>query len=236
MTGGRLARVIAIVGSDGAGKSRLAADLVERLGRSRPATFLYLGQSSGNIVRAIRRLPVAGAAIGRLLKARSERTHATQADARPPDLLSASVIHALSRWRFHKFRRLLALERRGVTVVTDRFPQAERPSFHFDGPGLDPTTSRGAVRTIAKREARLYARMAAWTPALVIRLNVDAATAHARKPEDRLETLELKTRVIPTLGYGGAPLLDLDGRAPYHEVLAAAWGAVTAALGDPPRP
>jgi thymidylate kinase len=226
-----LANVIAVVGSDGSGKSTLTADLTAQLGKDRAAELIYLGQSSGNILDGIRRLPLIGAAIGRYLVRRSERAHADESKKADPDIPTAMVIHLLSRWRYYKFRRVLALDRRGIIVIADRYPQAEVPGFYFDGPGLAATSAtKGIVRWLAARELRLYRQMARHVPALVIRLNVDADTAFARKPDHKYSMLEDKVRVIPTLTFHGAHMLDLDGRASYPDVLETALVAARAAL------
>ncbi len=226
------AGVIAVVGCDGSGKSTLSADLVAHLAKARPAEFLYLGQSSGNIARRIREVPVIGPAVSTFLKRRSARAHADDGKPAAPDLATALVVYALSRWRYAKFRRLLALSRRGVTVITDRYPQAEVPGFYFDGPGLaqDVAASR-IVRWLAERELRLYRYMANHVPTLVIRLNIDAETAYIRKPDHKLSMLLDKVRVIPTLSFNGARILDLDGRAPYRQVLADAVAAISGGSG-----
>jgi thymidylate kinase len=222
-----LANVIAVVGSDGSGKSTLTIDLAAQLGKTRPVELIYLGQSSGNILDGIRRLPLIGAAIGRYLVRRSERVHARERKQADPDVPTALVIHLLSRWRYYKFRRVLALDRRGILVITDRYPQAEVPGFYFDGPGLAATdTTKGIVRWLAARELHLYQRMARHVPALVIRLNVDADTAFARKPDHKLSMLRDKVRVIPTLTFNAAPILDLDSRASYPDMLEKALAAV----------
>ncbi len=226
-----LARVIAVVGCDGAGKSTLCNDLMAEFGGAGRVEFLYLGQSSGNIATAIRSLPLIGPACGRYLARRATRAH--QHQSRAPDALTAVVVHLLSQWRAHKFRRLLARNRRGVVVIADRFPQAEWPGFYFDGPGLDLRQTSGRLpRWLAARELRLYQWMASHVPALVIRLNIDAATAHARKPDHQLAMLQDKVRVIPGLHFNGARLLDLDASDPYPQVLASARQAVQAIISS----
>lgn len=226
-----LAGVIAVVGCDGSGKSTLTADLYTHLHGERPTELLYLGQSSGNIADWIRGLPLIGPAFGRYLVRKAERAHTKDKKAASPDIPTAVVIHLLSRWRQHKFRRMLALSRRGVVVITDRYPQAEVPGFYFDGPGLSASAATtGFVRWLAARELRLYQRMASHVPTLVIRLNIDADTAHARKPDHKLAMLHDKVNVIPTLTFNGSHILDLDGRDPYPQVLQAALTAARAAI------
>ena len=230
-----LAGVIAVVGCDGAGKSTLTADLLAHLQDETAVELLYLGQDSGNILRAILRIPLIGPAIGGYLQRKSKRAHAEDDKPASPDIPTVLAVYLLSRWRRRKFERLLALHRRGMVVIADRYPQAEAPGFHFDGPGLAPAgMTKGLLPWLAARELRLYQDMASHVPALLIRLNVDPETAHARKPDHRLSMLREKTRVLPTLQFNGARILDLDGTAPYPQVLQAALKAARAAVMPKP--
>jgi hypothetical protein len=228
-----LANAVAVIGCDGSGKSTLTADLVARLRDGRPVKLLYLGQSSGNIGRWIKGLPVIGAPVGRYLVRKAELAQSKKSKA--PDTATTLAIYLLSQWRAHKFRRMLALCRRGVVVIADRYPQAETPGFHFDGPGLGAVNVEGwLARTLAARELGLYQWMASHVPALVIRLNIDVDTAHARKPDHKLSVLRDKIAVIPGLHFNDARILDLDGREPYAQVLDEALNAVSAAITIPP--
>lgn len=222
-----LDRVIAVIGCDGSGKSTLSGDLMAAAQKTGAAEFVYLGQSSGNIAHAIETLPLIGPPLVRTLKRKAARTH--EGEKKSPGGAAALVIFALSLWRVHKFRRMLRLHKRGALIITDRYPQAEVSGFYYDGPGLDADEAGGGlVRVLAVRERKMYQWMAAHVPALVIRLNIDAQTAHARKPDHKLAMLEKKISVIPNLNFNGAPVLDLDSRTPYPQVLAAA----TQALAD----
>ena len=220
-----LKNVIAVVGCDGSGKSTLTTDLITHLAQQRQVEWLYLGQSSGNIGEWIKNLPIIGASFGRYLVRKAERAHSKEAPS--PDTLTALVIFLLSVWRAHKFRRMLKLSRRGVLVIADRYPQAEVPGFYFDGQGLNLANAQSwLARQLLKQETRLYQWMASHLPTLLIRLNVDAETAHARKPDHKLSMLRDKVRVIPTLHFNGAPILDLNGRDAYPQVLDAALKAI----------
>jgi hypothetical protein len=77
--------------------------------------------------------------------------------------------------------------------------------------------------------------MASHVPALVIRLNIDADTAHQRKPDHKLGILQDKVAILPTLHFNGANILDLDGRDPYEQVLKTALDAARTAIGARPR-
>jgi thymidylate kinase len=222
-------RVIALTGCDGSGKSTLAAELVAHLRKQGPTEPLYLGQSSGRIGEWIHALPVIGAPLGRYLMRKSERVH--DRPSAPPGNVTALAIYLLSRWRAHKFRRMLAMCRRGVLVVTDRYPQAEMPGFLFDGPQLAKTNGGNWwIRRLRDHERKLYEWMAASVPLLVIRLNVDAETAHARKPDHKLAALREKIAAWPHLRFNGARILDLDAREEANTILDASLHAARAAL------
>ena len=226
-----LVGVIAVVGCDGSGKSTVTADLLNELRDEQPTELMYLGQDSGNVLRRIVAMPLIGRGLGRYLLRKSEHVHAEDRKPASPDTLTALAIYLLSRWRRRKFQRMIALCRRGVVVIADRYPQADVPGFYFDGPGLATTgAATGIARWLAARELRLYQNMASHVPALLIRLNVDADTAHARKPDHKLSMLRDKVRVIPSLTFNGARIIDIDARAPYPQVLQAALHAVRTAI------
>jgi hypothetical protein len=225
--------VIALTGCDGSGKSTLQADLVANLREHGPTEALYLGQSSGRIGEWIATLPIIGPSFNRYLVGKSDKVH--DRPSAPPGNVTALAIYLLSRWRAHKFRRMLAMASRGVLVVTDRYPQVEKAGFSFDGPQLAKTEGGNWwVRRLRASERKLYVWMAASVPMLVIRLNVDAETAHARKPDHKLSSLREKIAGWPDLRFNGAPILDLDARDEAATVLNASLDAIHAALQASP--
>lgn len=218
--------LIAVVGCDGTGKSTLTHDLVERLRREGPAVRRYLGLISGEQGDRIKRLPLIGPRLERRLAAKA--AHAQNMRNKPPGLFGALVMYGLSVWRAAHLRRAIRLAERGVLVITDRYPQAEIAGFRYDGPGLGlARSSHWAIRKLAAREQRLYERMAACRPALVIKLDIDFATAHARKPDHGPEELNDKIAIMARLRFNGARLFELDARPPYPEVLENALRAIT---------
>jgi thymidylate kinase len=220
--------LIAVVGCDGTGKSTLTHDLVKAMSREGPTVRRYLGLVSGESGAQIRRLPLIGPRLERRLAAKA--AHAQDMSNRPPGVLGSLVMFGFSLWRVRNLRRVVRLARRGVLVITDRYPQAEVDGFRYDGPGLGRERSTNAiVRWLAAREIRLYDRMAAYRPALVIKLGIDVATAHARKPDHAWSELTDKIAVVERLRFNGARIVVLDARAPYAEVLKNAIQAVSTA-------
>ncbi|MEI9850488.1 MAG: nucleoside triphosphate hydrolase [Sphingomonas sp.] len=226
-----LAPLIAIVGPDGAGKSTLAADIAARLGAGRAIAHIYLGLGSGDLARRIKRWPLIGPAIELSINARADRARDTS--GRIPGLFTALVIYAFSLRRMRSFERMMRLRRRGVTVITDRYPQIEVPGY-YDGPGLSAAaTASPLIAWLARRELRLYERMAAHLPTLVIRLNIDVATALARQPDHNSTLVALKIAATPLLLFSGAALADVDATRPYPEVRAEVLALVEGALHGP---
>jgi thymidylate kinase len=226
----QLAPLIAVVGCDGSGKSTVSAALVDWLRGYRPTDTAHLGLKSGDLGRAIARLPGVGQLLDRKITGRANRARDTGDTI--PDALTATAIYLFSLRRVRSFRRMLALRRKGITVITDRYPQVTVPGF-FDGPGLSAAKAEGRyVRMLARRERALYDWMASFRPDLVIRLNVDLATAFARKPDHRYESLRTKIEAAPHLSFG-APVIELSSLDPLDEVIAAAKGAIRETLKLP---
>lgn len=225
-------RVVAVVGCDGTGKSTLTIDLLANLRSRGPVERRYLGLVSGEMGDRIKLLPVIGIRLERYLAGKAMR--ALDMEKKLPGAGTALVMYGFSLWRAAQLRRVMRLARRGVLVITDRYPQAEIPGFHYDGPGLTAhRTDNWLVHKLALREQNMYEWMARQQPALVIRLDIDADTAHARKLDHSLAELRDKIAVTSRLRFNGARVVDLDARAPYSQVLAAALQAIATAIEAP---
>lgn len=225
-----LAPLIALVGADGSGKSTLAPDLLSHIAKTRAAQQGYLGLGSGPLGERIKAWPLIGPPLERFLSDRARR--ARDPNGTIPDVLTAVVLYRYSLKRKRRWDQIMALRRRGITVVTDRYPQAEVPGF-YDGPGLSAARSSGTlIPWLAARERRLYALMASYVPTLVIRLTIDIETALLRKPDHAPELLMRKIAATPTLTFNGALIVDLDATTGYADVLALAKAAVDRVLAQ----
>ena len=217
--------VFAVVGCDGTGKTTLTADLLANLGKNGPAERRYMGLISGEMGDKIKDLPFIGVRLENNLHNKANR--ALDMEKKLPGIGTALIMYVLSLWRSFLMLRVIRQSRRGVQVITDRYPQVEIPGFHYDGPGLTVNrTDNWLVRKLAEREQRLYEWMAGQQPALVIRLNINAEAAHARKPDHDIEELRDKISVMNRLKFNGAQVCEIDTTAPYSEVLAKALQAI----------
>lgn len=228
--GGGLAPLIAVVGSDGSGKSTLSADLLTHVQKTRTAESGYLGLGSGEQGRRIGRWPVIGPALHRFLDGIADRLR--EPGEPIPGYLAARYALNKSRKRRAKFDDLLTKRRAGITIVTDRYPQVEVPGLH-DGPILAGRATNAHLAAMQAEEYALYAEMAAFVPTLVIRLHVDVDTVMARKPDHDRRLITRKVETVPDLMFSGAPIVDIDATIPYDEELAIATAAVDRALAAP---
>ena len=229
---GAMAPLIAIIGSDGSGKSTVAEHILEWIGRYGPAGQAHLGKQSGNVGRAIGQWPVVGKTLDRLIRRKAEDVNHRLKEDKQPTLLPALVISAFTLRRKLRFKRMLAMRKHGLIVVTDRYPQVAVPGA-YDGPGF-PDSPGGSrlVLTLARREQAMFEWMASYRPDLVLRLNVDVDTAYARKPDHRREALARKIAVTPYLTYGGAPIVDIDANQPLERVFRDAEDAIARVMAE----
>lgn len=222
--------LIAIIGSDGSGKSTVSAHVLDWVSQHGPAAMVHLGKQSGNVGRTLARLPLVGTIIGQVLQRRTRSERARIDASKPPSLLAALVISAFVLRRRLRFQRMLALREDRFIVIADRFPQLAIPDA-YDGPQFPVSMrSKGLVSWMAKRELATFQWMTSHKPDLVLRLNVDLDTACARKPDHSREALRKKISVTPLLTYNGAPIIDIDTSQPLADVLRESLAAVKQVL------
>jgi len=223
--------LIAIVGSDGSGKSTVGQALLDWMREQRPSALCHLGKQSGNLGRAAGRMPVIGRGMNRTIQKKVKEAGGKKG----PSPIAALTIYAFSLRRLRRFRRMLEIRRQGVAVLADRFPQLDVPDG-LDGPGFGKVRhDRGLARRLAARERAHFEWMTGHAPDLVIRLNVDRETAILRKPDHDPAALAKKIARISDLRFGGhVPIVDIDSRQPLAIVVEQAKAAVAATLARYP--
>ncbi|WP_313682673.1 hypothetical protein [Pantoea sp.] len=222
-----IAGLIAVVGSDGTGKSTLTADLVKNLKKQWVTERRYLGLISGEQGDQIKRLPILGVWLERRLAAKSDKTQ--RMSNKSPALWAALIMYGFSLWRASNLRKVRRLAESGVLVISDRYPQAEISGFYYDGPGIGVERAKSKlIKRLAESEERLYQEMAQYRPELIIRLDIDVETAYSRKPDHSYEELQDKIASMVKLRYNGSRILEIDSRLPYKEVLEKAMKAISA--------
>jgi thymidylate kinase len=157
-----------------------------------------------------------------LLKAKPKgSSHGNVSNAAPGPLYSALLMVWATVVAWEKRSKLLAAHRgarRGLVVITDRYPQNQICSFN-DGPLL--TRLAWAPAWLRRREAHVYALAERLPPDLVIKLIVTPETATRREPAMHVEVVRERIAVVPQLRFSGARVISVDAEQPLADVIAA---------------
>lgn len=118
---GRKAPIIAVVGSDGSGKSTVSEELLKLMSSYRPTALCHLGKQTGNLRRAMRKHPLGSKVDSRITK--------VGASSRQKGISFgvALVMFTASMRRVVRFTRMSVLRCMGRAILTDRYPQIVEP-------------------------------------------------------------------------------------------------------------
>jgi thymidylate kinase len=215
-------RVVALVGSDGSGKTTVATGLEALLSPVFATARIHLGKPrrswSWLAVRAWlhlgRRLGLTAAAQGAATEPDAGETTKGASGSR----LLIGVLTARDRRRAALRAHRLAAN--GVIVLCDRYPL---PQLEVDG----PRTPVGARGLLARIERRLHAQIPG--PDVVVVLQVPPEVAKARRPEADPALIESRAREILDASWG-SDVAVIDAERPRDEVLADAAAHLWASL------
>lgn len=224
--------LVAVIGSDGSGKSTLSRDLYRRFASEVDAKHLYFG--SGDGPSSLLRRPMK-AAKDRFLGSKesvSVPTGDRATERRGRSWMPAARVVwalALAAEKRRKLRTAMLARDEGMVVVCDRYPQIQFPGQN-DGPLLWRWSRSGSwlLRRIASWEARPYELAAGSSPDLVLRLDVDTDTATSRRPGLARDYLDERIALVRSLRFNGSAVAEIDARRPYAVVLSEAAEAVEA--------
>ncbi|PTX14983.1 thymidylate kinase [Pontibacter mucosus] len=202
-TGGR---VIALVGSDGSGKSTLSQDITSWLTYKIDTHYFYMGKLPFIKSYQTRLFSYTDLLASRNLLARVTRK------------LLGDLYHILIiRQKASMLKQARELSDGGSIAICDRYPQQEVFGFN-DGPRL-----QGNPHSMLARLEMKYFDQALQTGAdIIFRLIVSPETAHQRKPEHHYEDIRRKCESITSISFSAntpATVIDIDANAPYEEVL-----------------
>ena len=173
-------RVVAVVGSDGSGKSTLVRRLTGEYTAKFDTLELYLGSGDGpaSMLRLPMKLAHRALRPGKDVPSSSRGT-----ERRALSLARAVWAFTLAREKRQRLQRAHLARSRGLLVICDRYPQVQFPGEN-DGPLLSgwDTARSPLLRWLARIERRPYVLAGTLAPDLVLILDVDAVTARRRRP------------------------------------------------------
>jgi thymidylate kinase len=217
--------LVVVIGADGAGKSSIVADLRRWFSPKFDTMAVYFG--SGDGPSSPLRWPM------KVLRDQLRGGHGMATAAgehgvgHRPGWAKTLWALALAREKRQRLQRAFDARHRGMLVICDRFPQAQRPGIN-DGPLLYRWSGRGVRGRIAGWEARPYALAERFPPDLVVRLQVDQPTAERRRPEHDPDDLAHRRALVAGLAFPDARYgtVEIDATQPYEQVFEAVKAAV----------
>lgn len=220
---------VALVGSDGAGKSSTVQCLVEDYRGKVDTTQVYFGSGDGRSLLPMRPFKVARGLVA-AADGPGSGSRPNVSDVAVPGPAKAVWAVALTLERLAKARRLARARAGGSLVICDRLPQASVPGIH-DGPRLGPMPTDAArwIRAVSGWEQRAYESFRGAPVDLVVRLRVSPAVAAARRPDHDPTDLRRRIEVVAELDYGRTTV-DVDADASVDAVRRAVRLAVFEAL------
>ncbi len=206
--------VIAVVGSDGSGKSTVVSQVASILRRKIDTISVYFGTGDGP--SSWFRKPLIF-----LQKIRQFRNQhrafdglSTPAGEDVPGLAKAVWAITVAMERKAIMRRVTRASRAGWIVISDRYPQVEVSGIH-DGPRLGDWLHVGGVRQrIATWELKTYKMLAVQRPDLMLHLDVSIDAARERRPDECGDEISRRIDVAATLQLGGCDRVTIDADQP----------------------
>ena len=196
-------KIIALVGSDGSGKSTLCNDLIKWLTFKIDAHYFYLGKRP-------------------FIKSYDQQLFSTTNFCFNNGIISKYFRKLAGNFYYtlliHKKIKMLQLANRlrqkNSVVICDRFPQKDITGY-FDGPKLPA----GKNNWFSRLEMKQFQKLSTTEADIVFRLNVSPEMASRRKPEHDYKMIEQKCNTLSKISFGHAKVIDVDAGRPYEQVL-----------------
>jgi thymidylate kinase len=225
--------MVALVGSDGSGKSTVSRSLLRWLHYKLDAHFYYMGSGDGGAgwVQRVRR------GLSRIWrKTKRPRTrNSLRTETHKQESALTRIWRSLDLLLLQRKLRLLrqgrSLAAHGSIIVLDRYPQDQFNAI-CDGPRQQDGMGFGWA---ARAERALFAEAAKLGPELVIKLSIDPEIAHRRKPDHDLDVIRRKCAIIDDLRFPQAEVVVIDAAMAPDKVLLAAKTAIWEYLSGVPQ-
>jgi thymidylate kinase len=211
--------IVALVGSDGSGKSTALQAIEDWLARDLDVLRVHLGRPEWSrttiFVRGSLKL---GRMAARPFRPRSARRAGESGEPPPPTLTDIARLACTARDRNLVYRQATTAAARGRIVLCDRFPLAGL--MRMDGPGvgrlIEGTDPGPLARFVHWREEHYYEPFR--PPDLLFVLQIAAEVARERKPEDDPDRVTRRSREILGIEWSGTGATVLDAARPAAQI------------------
>ena len=194
--------MIAFIGQDGAGKTRVTSDMAGWLRQKLEARRFYLGSGEGyySLQRdLLKTLPKSG--LFKLLRG----------------ILALSDQLHVAKHCVKQLKRAQVYAVQGGVALFDRYPQTQFPGL-CDGAkireNLLPKAENGLIRAItlryAKREEKALKKAVRIQPDLVIKLMLTTEESLRRKPREKPENVQKKHEIVKELAFPKSRVVVVD--------------------------
>lgn len=206
---------IAVLGSDGSGKSTQMKELKKIFSTKIDVESFYLGSNKGS-----------RSSFRKLLDLIEDKN--LYFNIRPLERL-LNLLFALTIGYEKKVRlkKALKLKNKGVLVLFDRFPQADNYTFN-DGPLLKKAINSKNIiyKSIGRYEKKLYSPSSDKYPNIIIKLIADPNVL-AQRRNMSLEQINTKQNSIIGLTFGNkVPIITIDANMSINEVTSEILGII----------
>lgn len=187
-------KMIALVGSDGSGKSTLSIELVKWLTFKIDTHYFYFGKQP--FIRSYNQKQFSKT--GFLFSNTTISKYFRR--------LAGSIFYLqLINKKLNMLRTGKKLLKKNSLVICDRFPQKNVTGF-FDGPKLQSKKNSWLRRL----EMKKFHRFCEAGADIVFRLTISPEVAARRKPDHDSKIIEQKCAHLSTLTFGNAKVIDID--------------------------
>lgn len=215
-------QLIALVGSDGSGKSTAVSELKGFLGKALGTTRIHLGKPRWSLTTLVAKCTIKGLRVARVLPATPEQ-FGVEADGRIfkyPGFAWLVWTLVTARDRYRAYLRARRIATNGDLAICDRFPCTQLRSM--DGPRIGEALAfkpeSRLVQWMAAKEQSYYRSMA--TPDLLIVLSVDPEVAAQRRADENVAAVRRRAAEVQAVDWNSAGAQVVDANLPQAEVFA----------------